>query len=132
MYTKQHPQSYIDTYNDCYNTSFTELTERYSLFPKGDNEYGYTKEWPNNNMPGVYFVLDQNEELLYIGQSKSLGKRLYNHFPPSSNGCTIKEGEKLKGACYLYTTSCPKEKPWERLSLEEYLINELNPPRNER
>ena len=75
-------------------------------------------------MPGVYFVLDQNEELLYIGQSKSLGKRLYNHFPPSSNGCTIKEGEKLKGACYLYTTSCPKEKPWERLSLEEYLINE--------
>ena len=95
MYTKQHPQSYIDTYNNCYNTSFTELTERYSLFPKGDNEYGYTKEWPNNNMPGVYFVLDQNEELLYIGQSKSLGKRLYNHFPPSSNGCTIKQGETL-------------------------------------
>lgn len=72
MYTKQHLQSYIDTYNDCYNTSFTELTERYSLFPKGDNEYGYTKEWPNDNMPGVYFVLDQNEELLYIGQPKSL------------------------------------------------------------
>lgn len=134
MYTKKDYQAYINEYNNYYHTSFSDLTERYNLFSKDDNEYGYTMSWPNNLKPGVYIVLDQNEELLYIGQSQSLGKRLNQHFPSYEGKCTIAESdkEKLKGAYYLYTTSCSEDKAWERLSLEGYLICKLNPPRNER
>lgn len=131
METKVKIQHHVDEYNKRYNTSFTKLTERYSLFPQ-KGEYGYKDTWPSNGKPGVYFVLNKNEDLLYIGQSNSIGRRLNEHFPNRDDKCTIAEPdkEKLKGAYYIYTTSCSENNGWERLSLEEYLIQYLNPPQN--
>ena len=58
----------LDKYNCRYRTAFM-LSEKYSLFPK-EGEYGYNDEWPGNKHAGVYFVIAQDGELLYVGESQ--------------------------------------------------------------
>ena len=83
----------LDKYNCRYRTAFM-LSEKYSLFPK-EGEYGYNDEWPGNKHAGIYFVIAQDGEILYVGESQQIGRRLYEHFPPirssSSQECYIKE-----------------------------------------
>ena len=39
--------------------------------------------------------MTKDDEILYVGQSKNIGKRLNDHFPPQNKGlskiCTFKE-----------------------------------------
>lgn len=118
----------IDEYNTRYNTHF-HVGNKYSLFPKGE-EYGYKDEWPGNKHAGVYFVMSENDHLLYVGQSKDLGQRLYQHFPPSGERenpvCTFKENWSMQ-PYFLYVSITPDDAIWERLSLEEFLIQKFNP-----
>lgn len=126
--TREMLQERIDEYNKRYNTTFS-VTERYSLFPL-NGEHGFESTWPNNGLPGVYIIADKNEELLYIGEAKKLGKRLYDHFHGKTT-CEIAD-EKLQDAHFIYTTSCKPDSSWERYSLEGFLISRLDPPRNSR
>ena len=123
----------LDKYNCRYRTAFM-LSEKYSLFPK-EGEYGYNDEWPGNKHAGVYFVIAQDGELLYVGESQQIGRRLYEHFPPicssSSQECNIKETWH-KQPYYLYVALAHDNAIWERLSLEEFLIQKLNPIDNDR
>lgn len=119
----------LNEYNNRYNTHF-QIGDKYALFPKGD-EYGYKKnEWPGNKHAGVYFVMSEENKLLYIGQSKDLGQRLYSHFPPKGTPnnpiCTFKGNWSIQ-PCFLYVTTVPDNAIWERLSLEEFLIQKFNP-----
>lgn len=118
----------LSEYNKRYNTSFN-LLSKYPLFPK-ERECGYNVSWPGNNHAGVYFVMTKDDEILYVGQSKNIGKRLNDHFPPQNKGlskiCTFKEKWR-KDPNYLYVATTPNDAIWERLSLEEFLIQKLNP-----
>lgn len=109
---------------------FTFIRSGFILgFPKGE-EYGYKDEWPGNKHAGVYFVMSENDHLLYVGQSKDLGQRLYQHFPPSGERenpvCTFKENWSMQ-PYFLYVSITPDDAIWERLSLEEFLIQKFNP-----
>lgn len=122
----------LEEYNSRYNTQF-RLGDKYALFPNGD-EYGYKEdEWPGNNHAGVYFVLSEDYQLLYVGQSKDLGLRCYQHFPPKKGQnnivCTISEIWS-KQPYFLYVATAPDNAIWERLSLEEFLIQILKPTDN--
>lgn len=118
----------IEEYNTRYNTRF-HIGDKYALFPIC-GEYGYGVEWPGNGHSGVYFVMNENDQLLYVGQSKDLGKRLYDHFPPKKENnicvCTFKETWS-ESPRYLYVATAPNDAIWERLSFEEFLIQKFNP-----
>lgn len=120
----------LDEYNNRYNTKF-KLSDRYSLFPKEEGEYGYNDEWPGNKHAGVYLVMTKDYEILYVGQSKDIGQRLYEHFPPCNGSCNIKEIWQ-KPPYYLYIITVPDNAIWERLSLEEFLIQKFEPIDNKR
>ncbi len=83
--------------------------------------------FPNADLPGVYAFLDHNQELLYIGSSIGLGRRL-------GDGYIGRVGEikdaKIKGAKSLRTIGVPKEHFFEAMAIEAFLIRELAPPRN--
>lgn len=110
-----------------------EVTKQ-MLFPN-EGEYGYNDEWPGNKHAGVYFVIAQDGDLLYVGESQQIGRRLYEHFPPicssSTLKCYIKETWH-KRPYYLYVAIAPDDATWERLSLEAFLIQTLNPSDNSR
>lgn len=131
--TRQLLKKALDEYNCRYQTAF-KLSEKYSLFPN-EGEYGYNDEWPGNKHAGVYFVIAKDGELLYVGESQQIGRRLYEHFPPicssSSQECYIKETWH-KRPYYLYVAIVPDDATWERLSLEAFLIQTLNPIDNSR
>lgn len=118
----------IEEYNTRYNTRFY-IGNKYALFPKR-GEYGYENEWPGNGHSGVYFVMNENDQLLYVGQSKSLGERLNEHFPSKKENnidiCTFKE-KWSELPHYLYVATAPDDAIWERLSFEEFLIQKFNP-----
>ena len=131
--TKQILKKALYEYNCRYQTAF-KLSEKYSLFPN-EGEYGYNDEWPGNKHAGVYFVIAQDGDLLYVGESQQIGRRLYEHFPPicssSTLKCYIKETWH-KRPYYLYVAIAPDDATWERLSLEAFLIQTLNPSDNSR
>lgn len=118
----------LDEYNRLYNTNFELLEERkYNLVPN-DEEYGYNDEWPGNKHAGVYFIMTKDNEILYIGQSQRIGKRLNEHFPSKSNGlCNVHKENWQKKPSYLYVILVHDERKWERLSLEEFLIQKFKP-----
>jgi excinuclease UvrABC nuclease subunit len=37
----------------------------------------------NNKIQGLYFLFDKMEELIYVGLSKDINKRMYSHFGDS-------------------------------------------------
>jgi hypothetical protein len=88
--------------------------------------------WPNGLGPGVYLVFDQSEEtVLYVGRACGpLQKRLDKHFEYfASYGPETYESHKWKGRAALAATIAVNA--WhEVLSLEAYLIRELDPPGN--
>ena len=118
-------QTIVDRYNRLHNTCFDKVTDRYSLFPQ-DGEYGFIEhDWPNIGKSGVYFVLDEDEKLVYVGQTRDFGKRLWDHFHNLDN-CDIED------AYYIYTTACKIGHEYERLSFEAFLIERFNPKCNKK
>lgn len=101
------------SYNDRYKTHFT-LGKGYYLFP--DNaEFGYKHQWPGNLHAGVYFALSA-KDLLYIGESKELGQRRYQHFPSKNiDGnqiCSFSKETWQKEPAYLYVSVAPDDAKW--------------------
>ena len=81
------------------------------------------------NLPsksGVYIMLDEYENILYVGKAKILKNRVRQYFHNSvKNDKTIKLVEKIHDFKYVIT---PNE--YEALILENNLIKEHNPPYN--
>lgn len=108
------------------------ISDIYNLFPEDDSrnsKYSWPNTWPNNGLPGVYFIFDENLTLLYIGKAKNLGSRLSSYFMyESDRSCRVKQtGWRVKPH-FLVTASV--EKFFEAPSLEEYLIEKLQPSHN--
>ncbi|MGD9852470.1 MAG: GIY-YIG nuclease family protein [Nitrospirales bacterium] len=98
-------------------------------------EGAWPDQWPNSDQPGVYLILNEKLELLYVGKASMrnvMGVRLSSYFNGSAKGpCKICPGWQGEPR-YLFTIGMPKETSFEAAALEEYLIRELSPPENVR
>ncbi len=83
-----------------------------------------TTSYPSN--PGIYKMLDKNENIIYIGKAKNLKKRLTSYFNSSARSSRINlmilEIDKID----ITTTATENE----ALILEQQLINKIKPRYN--
>lgn len=87
--------------------------------------------WPNATQPGIYAILTEDLEVLYVGKSRKLGKRLSDHFEHGKDRSTSVSPDNYewtKPPCYVVTVAV--QEPYEAASLEECLIQKLGPPDN--
>ena len=70
-------------FSNRYSVNFSE-SGIYSLFPQ-EGEYGWPDPWCNGPSPGVYILLNSNEEVIYIGEAVTIGKRLGDYFRYDEN-----------------------------------------------
>ena len=120
----------VKWFSNRYSVNFSE-SGIYSLFPQ-EGEYGWPAPWGNGSSPGVYILLNSNEEVIYIGEAVTIGKRLVDYFrydENNNNDCMIKDVSK-KDSKYVVSFALTKEEQYMRYSLEQFLIGELNPPLN--
>lgn len=106
-----------------------EKSKNYDLFPENDDTYGWrTGEWPNNGRYGVYLIMDKDENVIYIGESKNIGKRLSDYFKYADDkSCQIMHNNWSKAPKYVCSIAVPSETWFERLALEEFLIYNVKP-----
>lgn len=118
----------IKWYEDRFCVSFTPA-EIYALYPK-EGEYGWPQPWPIPDFAGIYAFLDSNKTIVYIGKASQMGARLSHYFRYGENGKCILMDKRIGDISYVQCYSCSPEEPYACLSLEEYLISEMNPKYN--
>ncbi len=82
--------------------------------------------WPNPANPGVYAMLNEHRELIYLGKAScntSLGMRLGAHFYKTG----APKNAKFEGIRYVVTIPVPDDRAFEAPAVEEFLIGRLNP-----
>ena len=67
---------------------------------------------------------------MYIGKASQMGARLSHYFGYGENGKCILKDKRVDDISYVQCYSCSQEEPYACLSLEEYLISEMNPKYN--
>ena len=123
-----------------------DVSGLYDLFPERGpvrwpvqaTPWAPSNPWPHAARAGVYFVLDADLELLYVGkasQGSSVGKRLSAHFKyrsyPDDRTC-VPTGDWIGDPRFVMAVAVPDDSRFEASSLEEYLIALLAPPENTR
>lgn len=106
-----------------------QISKIYSLFPESE-EFGWPMTWPHNEKSGIYFILDENKKLIYIGESNRIGGRLSSYFKYDDNRKCFIRHKWVRTPFYLFTLAVQDNYFFERLSLEAFLINTLNPDNN--
>lgn len=125
-------QKLIEEYNRSYGTSFI-TSEPYRLFPDEDGVCEFKDQsWPCNGHAGVYLILANDGELLYVGQTLSFGYRFYQYFKDDNGTCVVRSSNWSKEPVAIVAVAADDDKKYERLSLEEYLIQKLQPIDNVR
>ena len=120
-------QNAIKWYEDRFCVRFTP-TVIYALYPK--EEYGWPQPWPHPDSAGIYAFLDSNKTIVYIGKASQMGARLSHYFGYGENAKCILKDKRIDDISYVQCYSCSPEEPYACLSLEEYLISEMNPKYN--
>ena len=77
------------------------------------------------NLPGSYQMLDENNNIIYVGKAKNLHKRLASYFNKEQSGKTKKLVEDIKDFKYIVATS-----ELEAFLIEINLIKKYNPKYN--
>lgn len=97
-----------------------------------DIETQFSSPWPNNTLPGVYLFFSNSFDLLYLGESNYIGRRLNNYFNYSTdnNNCGVPIKPESMNTRYIITIGLNNNYGWLSQSLEKYLIQELKPERN--
>lgn len=122
----------VEEYNLLYHTKF-EGSPKYRLVPDGKGVCEFKeRSWPCNGHAGVYLILAAKDEVVYIGQSISFGYRFYQYFKDNNGTCVPRSENWTKDPAGIVAISAPDDKKYERLSLEEYLIERLKPIDNTR
>lgn len=115
----------IEWYSKRFNIQFS-YSEIYALHPK-HNEYGWPETWPNDSKAGVYALLNANYNVVYVGKAKCLGARLSHYFKYGNNGECILNDNRVKDVFFIKNYATKDDEKYACLSLEEYLISNLNP-----
>lgn len=128
MATLDNAISLIQVYIDRYKVKL-EVTEPFDLFPENSEKYSIANNsWPGNHRAGAYLILNPEFEVIYIGQSDSLGRRFSQYFKSCGGKCEIIHPHSWNGLPrYIVSVVVPKKEQHIRLSLEEYLIQGLDP-----
>jgi excinuclease UvrABC nuclease subunit len=106
--------------------------------PIWKNEWSWKNSVPYHNKPGVYALFDANKNIVYIGLGASRGshgiaRRLVAHVIKRSpiKGHNYYAPKKIWAEVSdIGAIGFPSEYSYLALALEDYLIGELNPPRN--
>lgn len=109
-----------------------KISAIYDLFPDSKDTYGWFHEWPNNGKYVIYLIMDENQDVIYVGESTNIGNRLGNYFQKSEDkSCKIIHNwDKIPR--YVCTIAVPSETWFERLALEEFLIYNVQPIDNKK
>lgn len=116
----------VEQYNKKYLTDFS-LGEPYNLYPKSRNEFGFYGTWPSCEKGGVYLILDENKNVIYVGETNAYGRRFKYYFDKDADGCCVLNQHWKGNPHYIITLEAPADALYERLSLEAFLIKELEP-----
>ncbi|GAB6081909.1 hypothetical protein JCM30471_08230 [Desulfuromonas carbonis] len=110
-----------------------ELNQKYprpNMPPLALSEFVWVRDqsvsWPNCGQAGVYFLFDENKELLYIGKTScnsNIGRRIGAHF--SCDGSPRLEW--LTNVKFVKSIGLPEGRGFEAPAIEEFLIQALNP-----
>ncbi|WP_227421945.1 GIY-YIG nuclease family protein [Pacificispira spongiicola] len=96
-----------------------------------DIQCNFDQTWPNNGRPGCYAIFDRDLKLLYIGKTINFGKRLGEHFKVDPTDPTRKRGLPKTTEAWSpkahYVLTVALDHAYEAPSLEEYLIEKLQP-----
>lgn len=88
-------------------------------------EFNDLRTYKNHNKPGLYFIYNKNQELLYIGLSVSVISRLGNHIGSAKTNPFLRLRHNFK---YFSVLECGC--PVERDIYETHAINMYQPPYN--
>lgn len=111
----------------------------YDLYPTSARgtvacEYVWPDTWPNSERAGVYAFFDEGADLMYVGKcsmNSFLGARLGAYFGyGDERQCILKGGPWGRNPRFVMTVGVPDTMTWEAPALEEFLIQQLNPPLN--
>ena len=127
---REYHESY--RHSDLPNLSVSELYCLDKRLSEGvPDDHVWPARWPQAARPGVYFLLGAERKLLYIGRADNLGTRLSNYFRYGEDRqCVPKDDWADRPPCFLLTVAVAEK--FEASSLEEYLIDRLDPPTNVR
>lgn len=129
------------------------ISETKSFFEKHWCNNIETPEWigdwkwedsvPNHDKAGVYALINENEEVVYIGLGASKGGgqykdhglsyRLLNHvitIDKEKGKCHYKAQDRWKDIKEIYTIGFSREYSYMSSALEDYLIVKLQPKKN--
>lgn len=127
-----HALSLIEKYNQEYKTAF-QASDIYHLYTSEDGVCEFKgQSWPCNGHAGVYMILSEKKEVLYVGQTLSFGSRFYQYFKDKNGTCVVRSPYWSETPNAIVAIPAPDDKKYERLSLEEYLIERLQPTDNTR
>lgn len=95
-----------------------------------------TKSVPHAPLPGVYFLFNPSDDLLYVGKSEvGLGRRVGGRFTTnpdgSKRGMVVDPVHRAAGVVSVRAIAVPKQRWFEVGSIEAWLIDRLKPPLND-
>ena len=104
-----------------------KLCSNYDL----DEDWSKNTPYPTLDKAGVYFLLDGEYKLLYIGESSNMGYRWSAYINWSKDKSTYSVVDhRFPSLKHLYAIEIPEGHEFERLAIEEYMIKKLNPVAN--
>lgn len=109
----ENARKLIEEYNRGYNTKF-EMTECWHLYPDENGNYEFKDQsWPCNGRAGVYLILDDINEVVYVGQSLSFGRRFYRYFKDIDGHCEVRSSNWTKNPAAIVAIAAPDNKKQE-------------------
>lgn len=105
-----------------YMKEYYRLNEKYREYQKKYHKLNKDKIREKNEGRFIYFVVDKNGEIVYIGKTSNLYQRIHNHF--SQDTGKILEGDRI---FYKDFKTISME---DLFDLEQMLIELLKPERN--
>ncbi len=106
------------------------LSDRYDL-----NADGPDKVFPEAKATGCYFIFDADDRLLYIGKASlksTIGRRLSTYFRWKADRLEVRHSAWSPDKEPTFVRAVSVAEPYQAASLEEYLIDRLQPSQNTR